>query len=170
LAAGVNTYAYARGSPISWTDKLGLKPGDLWNTPQQAAFDALDWAYAELGNANEWLGTIYQVGDQYVATTPNPGSHEDGLPSWPTEDQGGRSAAVALYHTHGHCEKGYDNDNFSYPDKKNGLRSDAFVSDWYQLPSYLETPGGMIKRYDPDPNMHQKGHVITMRDGCACQK
>ncbi len=28
----------------------------------------------------------------------------------------------------------------------------------------------MIKRYDPDPNMHQKGRVITMRDGCPCSK
>jgi hypothetical protein len=133
---------------------------------QAAAIDALDWIYQTYPNADyEYAGSIYLDGQgNYVATDPSPGSQSGSAPSWPI---GGGDAASAIYHTHGQCTKGKDNDNFSYPDKQ-GLLSDVFLSTWYQIPNFLETPGHMIKRYDPARNLQQKGRVTTIRGGTPC--
>ena len=163
------TYAYVGGNPLSWSDVLGLKPGDVFPTVQQAAVDALDWVYQTYPNADyEYAGSIYPNGGGYSATEPNPGAQSTSSPSWPA---GGGDAASAIYHTHGQCTPGKDNDNFSRPGPE-GVQSDTFLSTWYQIPNFLETPGGIIKRFDPGKTLRDKGRVTTIRKGkpCACSK
>ncbi len=164
-AGGINPYAYANGNPVTWSDRLGLKPGDKFPTVQAAAIDALDYVYQTYPNADiEYAGSVFPSDGGYIATNPNPGSQSSSSPSWP---DGGGDAASAIYHTHGQCTPGKDNDNFSRPDSQ-GIQSDTFLSAWYQLPNYLETPGRIIKRFDPGNNLQAKGRVTTIRKGTAC--
>jgi hypothetical protein len=48
---------------------------------------------------------------------------------------------AARWHTHGGNDPGYDNENFSPQDKANARRE--------HVDSYLGTPGGTIREYDP---------------------
>jgi uncharacterized protein RhaS with RHS repeats len=178
LAGGsYSTYAYANGSPVYWSDQFGLKPGDIFPVIngnvaaaiQAAAIDALDYVYQTYPNADrEYAGSIYPVDGGYTATDPNPGTQSASSPSWPV---GGGDAASAIYHTHGQCTPGKDNDNFSRPDSQ-GIQSDTFLSTWYQIPNFLETPGRIIKRFDPAKTLRAKGYVTTIRKGtpCTCSK
>jgi hypothetical protein len=174
LHGGINTYAYVNANPISFSDRLGLAPGDKFPSPQAAAVDALNWVYQTYPNSNsEYAGTIYQVGNQYVATSPNQGAGDTAQPSY---GPGGYAAVQAYYHTHGQCDKNYDNDHFStgYP------QSDLEQADWHLplgVPSFLETPGGIILAYTPDPKRNQWNgdygqHIQTIQKGnpCPCNK
>jgi hypothetical protein len=167
---GESLYAYARGNSVLYIDPLGLKPGDPFQSPQQAAVDALDWVYQTYPDADyEYAGSIYDLGTGwYVAMEPNPGNQSTSVPNWPDGESG--DSAVAIYHTHGKCTPGKDNDNFSRPGPE-GIQSDTFLSTWYQIPNFLETPGGIIKRFDPGKTLQDRGHVTVIRKGksCPCQ-
>jgi len=170
MGGSYSTYSYVGANPLYWIDPLGLKPGDTFPTVQGAAVDALDWVYNTYPNADyEYAGSVYPDGNGgYVATAPNAGNQSSSSPSWPV---GGGDSASAIYHTHGQCTPGKDNDNFSRPDAES-LQSDTFLSTWYQIPNYLETPGGIIKRFDPGKTLRDKGRVTTIRKGkpCGCSK
>jgi uncharacterized protein RhaS with RHS repeats len=171
MGGGFSTYSYSLANPISWSDRLGLKPGDLFSTVQAAAVDALNWVYQTYGNVNtEYAGSIYlDANGNYVATNPNSGKGDTAQPSY---GPGGYNAVQAYYHTHGKCLKGFDNDNFSggYP------QSDVQQADWHLpsgVPSFLETPGRMILRYNPDPMRNQWNglwaqHVDSIQSGKPC--
>ena len=165
LRGGVNTYAYANGSPIYWADRFGLKPGDKFPTISQAAIDALDWIYHSYPFAPwEFAGTIYEVDGSYVATDPATLFLDD--QSQPSLPPGGkRDDVLALYHSHGQCSKGADHFSGPSPGER---RSDKTQADWFGVPSYLETPGHMILRYNPDPSLQQQGQVTPLRGGCSC--
>jgi RHS repeat-associated protein len=176
LSGGINTYAYAFGNPVTWSDRLGLKPGDLFpsSSPgalQAAAVDALNWVYQTYGTVNaEYAGTVYlDPAGNYVAT--NPISQGQGATVQPSYGPGGYNAVQAYFHTHGKCLKNYDNDHFSH-----GYPSDLQQADWHlplPVPSFLETPGRTILRYDPDPTRNQwngnySQHTTTIQSGKAC--
>lgn len=169
LNSGINTYAYARGNPVNRSDQFGLKPGDPFSSIQAAAVDALNWIYLTYPTANiEYAGTVYlDINGNYVATNPSPGSQNESSPSYPP---GGYSQVDAYYHTHGQCTKGMKggNDVFS-----SGYPSDKAVADWHLphgVPSFLETPGHKILRYDPDPERNQHGRVTQIQSGCDCPR
>lgn len=178
LRGSLNTYAYVGENPVSLVDVFGLVPGQPFGSIPAAAVDALNWVYQTYPNANtEYAGTIYQGSDgMYYASKPNPGSESEVQPSY---GPGGISAVDAYYHTHGQCLKNFDNDHFSagYP------RSDLQQADWHLpvgVPSFLETPGGIILQYDPDPSRNQwvgppnsrSQHITTIQAGkpCPCNR
>ena len=61
------------------------------------------------------------------------------------------------YHTHGAYDPRYDSDNFADNDKD--------ISDALELPIYLGTPNGDIKKYVPTPGSPRRGPVTTIGTG-----
>jgi len=161
LKGAINTYAYVSGNPVNLVDPLGLAPGDPFTTMDGAALDALDYVYNQHPTSpNEYAGTVYQGNNgKYYSTDPLQGGDHSSTPSYPKFP----IQPIARYHTHGQCTKSYAEDEFS-----DGYRQDKWVADLWQTPSYLGTPGGYRKRYDPDPNRTGKGPVTTLHDGCSC--
>lgn len=128
-----------------------------------AAIDAINWVYGQNPtDPKEWAGTFYQgQANQYYATIPNRSvSDTQSTPSYPP---GGQPNSTGYYHTHGQCTKANIEDDFS-----RGRPSDIWQADFRQLPSYLGTPGGFIKRYTPDPNYSGNGPVTTLQNGTCC--
>lgn len=170
-------YAYAGGNPVTWSDRLGLKPGDLFpivggdtsSAIQAAAVDALNYVYQSISATKEYAGTIYCVDGNCIATNPKTDKYGDNvIPSYPLPEFGGYSAVRAYYHTHGKCDKRYGkgNDIFSTDDMD---KADLHTP--LPVPSFLETPGHKILRYDPDPvdPWHKRGPpATTIQSGCDC--
>jgi RHS repeat-associated protein len=86
----------------------------------------------------EYAGRVVKnVNGTYGTTEPNKGTADGSSPG--TVPAGTTGAAV--YHTHGAFDPHYDNENFSPQDIRSAGREGT--------PSYLGTPAGAIKRYDP---------------------
>ncbi|MHB1056510.1 MAG: DUF4329 domain-containing protein [Rhodanobacter sp.] len=139
LNGGVNTYAYVENNPLSYFDSLGLKPGDFYPTISAAAIEAIQEINpASIHENREYAGVIYSLwGGGYSYTSPNPGTPSASSPGYAPL----LHFSVADYHTHAGCDNDYDNENFSPADKASSGES--------RLPSYLGTPSGSIKMYDP---------------------
>jgi len=149
-------------NPLKWVDPWGLKPGDPFLTVDAAAVDALNWVYTQYpAGQNEWAGTVYQRDDdkKFVATNPLEGGPDWSEPSHPTFP----IKPVARYHTHGQCTPDHVEDDFL-----DGFFEDKWKADFWGTSSYLGTPGGYRKRYDPDPNLKGNGAVTILREGCSC--
>jgi hypothetical protein len=174
-AIPMRTSAYVRARPLNLRDPLGLIPGDHFPTAEDAGVDALDWVYAHYpADIREWAGTVYKTDDGYVATDParaREDPEQTGVyTSIPSIPPGGRQDIRALYHTHGQCTPGLHggNDVFSSA-TKDDPRSDKFLADYYNVPSYLETPGRIVLRYDPNPKAGlEQGTTTQLRPGCSC--
>jgi hypothetical protein len=162
-----------RGNPIRYVDPFGLAPGMGFWSIQDVAVDALNWVYQTYDVPNniafqmpEYAGTIYQGSDgRYYATDPAQGNIYTGAEADPSYPPAGQSAVVGLYHTHGVCSHGMHggNDVFS-----RGIPSDLMGPDFRGVPSFLETPGFMILRYDPDPALQQRGPITEIQMGGSC--
>jgi len=133
----------AHGEPqsVSEFEAQGLtalaKPGEQFNTPGQAASDAIRfiWKTKKDWREKEYGGWLYKTEDgKFVATDPKRGTEERTQNDPRPEDDAGR------YHTH---PQG-GGEHFSQKDRSNALNGDD---------SYLGTPSQRIFRF-PD-EVHQ---------------
>jgi RHS repeat-associated protein len=154
---GSNLYEYADSDPVNRRDATGLAPGDLFNTAADAAIDAIRYINARSIKENkEYRGLIRQNTEgKFYATTPKSG-------------QRGQvrvdivKGAKGDYHTHGdysrlvqgtlvRTDKQGDtqsSDQFSQDDKALSRRART-ATEYEPYKSYLGTPSGQIRQYDP---------------------
>lgn len=160
MEAGINIYQYADNAPGVWRDPLGLEPGKPYTSTDSAAKAATDYAWEQSRKSAsepsapgqdagpwEYGGYIYED----VTTRPHTYYHDEPKTSkhnkrWfpePPDVQPDR-IPVAEYHVHpvdpdGSSDEGYE--EFSPCDKYRACRRD-----W---PSYVRTPKGRCRKYDP---------------------
>jgi len=138
----LNLFAYAHSNPVNHVDPSGLVPGDPFNTPDEAAIDAIDFiftTYADDKGVVEWGGWIHEDDGQFFATPPNRGS--EGLP---VVDPGPMpEGAHSLYHTH----------PTNRPCKETGALHSSTDTNFLLNTKgvdvlYTGTPNGMIERFE----------------------
>jgi hypothetical protein len=122
--------------------------GPHYPTVDQAAKTAVNAINpTSIQQNKEYAGRVVQNADgSYSTTGPNPGTTASSNPG--TVPDGTKNAA--RYHTHGGNDPHYDNEHFSPQDKTNA-RND-------HVPSFVGTPSGAIKKFDPVTN-----HVTTIQ-------
>ncbi|MFZ1976638.1 MAG: DUF4329 domain-containing protein [Bacteroidota bacterium] len=129
-------YGYVGNDPINWADPSGLKK-KCYSSEQLAGAQAVNAInYQSIQEDREYAGFIIQnENGTYSYTTPIPLGEAGGNLQKPY-------GTVALYHTHGANTPGMNNENFSGADKIAAA----------ELPgnSYLGTPQGVIKKFDPN--------------------
>jgi len=160
LAGGLNLYAYAANDPVSRMDPWGLKPGDVYSSPQAAANDALTeaWAYSA-PQVREYAGVIYSTNGGYTYTAPFPGSSPSaGAPAVTSNPfallVGGFNNIVATYHTHPMIDTNgqpttdpaaslYESNSFSLQDVNNAVSLQAYENQYnggQQTYAFVATP------------------------------
>ena len=154
LSGNSSLYAYVQSDPLDYSDALGLKPGDDYATPGDAAKAALQDIYrTSMDDKLEYAGRVYQKNlgfGPYSYTPPNKGD-PGGISSTPgacplfTANRG-------FYHTHPKIPH-YDHEHFSKADKKLSFKE--------RQPGYLGTADGKILQYIPITPW-QSGPVVPL--------
>ncbi len=160
---GYNMYAYCNNNSVNKIDYTGNKPGDLFDTIDEAALDFAR-CYNELSIADkqEYGSAIYRVTKlsityhkapwyllilgikytpkvtvtiKYSYTKPFIGKEGNTvIPNFLTT-----KPIVSTVHTHANYDPKYDNENFS--------KQDIGWSRVFRMDSYVVTPGGYLKKY-----------------------
>ncbi len=81
LKGGKSTYAYSNSSPLNFTDRFGLDPGDKFRSPGAAAIDAIQyiWKTYPDSSGKEYCGWVKKAGKCFVADSPHSGSPSNAL-------------------------------------------------------------------------------------------
>ena len=179
---GINTYAYCLNNPVNKVDHDGHKPGDLFDTMDEAARDFANYTNAKsISNNREYASYIYSTTTtvtrtgwktnvnwfinfswsrgfyidyrvtyseytyktkvtKYSYREPQKGTKDS---SSPPINWFGRDTKVARLHTHAAYDSSYGsgNDNFSPADIRNATNQG--------VPTYVATPIGNLRKYDP---------------------
>jgi RHS repeat-associated protein len=133
-------YSFAINSPIQFVEILGMGPGDLFATPEDAAKD-----FGKNYNDNSIVlkkeiasAIVKRVIDgkaYFTYIQPSLGSEAESTP--PSRPD---MPTVARIHTHGNYSPEYDNNHFSPTDMNN--------ADNLKVNSYVVTPNGSIRKYN----------------------
>jgi len=182
---GNNMFAYCSNNPVNEVDYLGNKPGDLFDTPDEAAIDFARYYNAKSINKKQEYGSaIYKTLAIDITMQPAPwylsilGIKE--VPKFTISVKysytftfvgiNGKSVLpniftnfpiVSTIHTHGNYDPKYKNEDFS-----TGFMKDIGWSNFFRMDSYLVTPGGFLKKYTyKNRNNSNKGiSVIPAND------
>jgi RHS repeat-associated protein len=135
----VNLYAYVGLEPGNGTDPSGMKVGDRYRTLNEAGTQAVrDINPISIRQNREYAGWVYKNLDGTFSYT----EAKRGLPaSVEPESRSILRNEEGMYHTHGGYDPAYDGESFSVADKE--------ISQHFDEPSFLGTPSGEIKIFDP---------------------
>jgi hypothetical protein len=147
-------------------DLFGLAPGDKFPTSEDAAKDACNYIYPKTAKDQVEYGGWIEKAPDGSFTYKEPTKGEKNKANMPQRPENG----TAMFHSH---NKGPGNEYFSGSNQGvvNKLlnarpgrekEGDTFTADRVACPSYLVTPKGDIKRYDPDPKKEGKGKISTV--------
>jgi RHS repeat-associated protein len=135
-------YAFSFHNPQTYIDRDGNFPGDLFSSPEKAAYD-FGKIYNPLSiNINREYGARIQRvrsrkdGKHYYRYNPPVIGDKDGLDLGPKAN-----GTIADVHTHGAWLPRYDNNEFS-PADRHGNRSENTIG-------FVVTPNGFLKKYNP---------------------
>jgi len=149
-------YVYCLNTPVLLIDKDGMLPGpgDLFNTPRDAAKDwGMYYNGTSIINKREMASSIYSKDGKYFYTKAQTlGAH------------GGKiiveSNTVATIHSHGEYTGLISNGGILYKVEDNPFsRSDIKASEEIGLIGFLATPNGSLLEYNPE---NQKIEIVSM--------
>jgi len=178
-----NMFAYCLNNTVNKVDYNGNKPGDLFDTVEDAALDfAMCYNELSIEDEQEYGSAIYKVrivsieftkapwylwilGIRYLSNTTvtikysytEPNIGENGHSVIPNFSA--IYPIVSTVHTHGNYDSKYDNENFS-----TGLFSDIWWSNFFRMDSYVVTPGGYLKKYTYANRNDKNGGVSVISD------
>jgi RHS repeat-associated protein len=164
LAGGsFSMYTYVSSNPVMLVDPLGTNPGDSFPSAKAAAVDAFNYINSlQDCHTHEYAGWIYKEWSlfgppTYTYDEPTELSPTGGvMPPMPAYH-----GTYAMFHNHPPLP-GYDSDNYSPADED--------TADYNNIPSYLEIPSGVIKRYTPNPGHPRDGSIDTVgKTSCSCK-
>ena len=162
---GANLLAYCRNNPVNNVDSWGNKPKDLFDSIDEAAYDFANYINGKsIAQNREYATYIYAVDVsgapplllfmlkligadafvnkivkiKYTYVNPAKGTKDSSLMpiNW-----FGIHNTVAIAHTHAAYSPEYINNSFS--------DVDMAVANKRGIPTYVATPLGLLRRYDP---------------------
>lgn len=162
IAGGLNVFSYALSNPLRYVDVLGLAPGDLFASPDDAAIDAARYARSQIPRDIEYGGWIYQVKECFSYNYTR--GTRTNIP-WARLEAMRPAKPAGLWHTHPDTgNPSYDN-SFSYDG------GDADTARREHLPVYLNTPHGDNKVFDPTTgNERIVSTPMRPKEPACCQR
>jgi RHS repeat-associated protein len=157
---GINLYGYVGGNPLRWIDVLGLDPGDLFKSADDAAWDAAMYARKQPIKIKEYGGWVYQQGNcwtyNFIVGKDTAIDVSQLLGIKPSE--GNRR----IWHTHPPLYGTHEPDIFSPADEAVARREGSM---------YLYTPQNELKLFDPNSSDFSP-QIIPYRkpSPCECQQ
>ena len=161
-SGGVNLFGYVGGKPICFVDPLGLRPGDWFTTPREAADDALD-SVEESNDPNKVVEYAGQLGQDkgrakqgkcsFMASPPQKGGPHSSSPGLPL----GGLTRYGDYHNH-HVLKDVTDEN----GKTRTVRTNMNDNQYGALSPSKGTrqePGDIQQWRTEDPNLHHLIHT-----------
>ena len=149
---GWNPMAYCQNKILTCYDRTGTTVDDIYPSIDEAA---IAWGNEfnddSIEDNKEYGSSIYMNGDGFSYTEPNKGEENSVSVSLPSS---GFPSVEAFIHSHGAHMPGFDNGNFSPEDEES--------ADKYNKPFYVTTPGGILKKYVPNPQLPYDGTVTII--------